>query len=80
MVMSMSSSFYGKMAYSIGIWVQSSMIAVLFVLCNLMWVALLLVEEVDKKTIQLENMDEDGPSLELEKWLGQYLLTNSLKR
>lgn len=80
--MVMSSSFYGKMAYPIGIWVQSSMIAVLSVLCNLMWTASLLAEELDEKTIEFENMDdEDGrPSLEQEKWLGQFnLLTNFIE-
>ena len=76
--LNISTSFYGKMAYPIEIWAQSSLNAVLAIFCNLMWTAALLAGELEKTTDfgvePLGNNEEDGPSLELEKWMNQFEL------
>ena len=76
--LNISTSFYGKMAYPIEIWAQSSLNAVLAIFCNLMWTAALLAGEIEKTTDfgvePLGNNEEDGPSLELEKWMNQFEL------
>jgi len=41
-----TSSFYGKMAYPIEIWTQSSLNVVIAIFCNLMWTAALLAKEL----------------------------------
>lgn len=77
-----SSSFYGEMAYPIEIWTQSSLNAVLAVFCNLMWTAALVAGELEKTTDfgvdPFGSNEEDGPSLELEKWLNQFELIVNL--
>jgi len=57
------------------IWIQSSVIAVLTLFCALVWLASLLAEELSgKKTREslVWNKKDDGPSLELEKWMRQF--------
>lgn len=68
-------TFIENVSYAIGIWLHSSVMAVLTFICGLILVTSLLAEEIDQRTeVQFLTFSTDGDalSLALENWLRQF--------